>query len=105
MAKYLLVYHGGGPMEEDAAAQAAVMEAWGSWFGQLGAAVVDGGNPVGRNWTTNADGTTEDGGPNPATGYSVIQAESMQQALEMARGCPIISSGGSVEICETFDVG
>ena len=46
MAKYLLVYHGGGPMEEDAAAQAAVMEAWGAWFGQLGAAVVDGGNPV-----------------------------------------------------------
>lgn len=105
MANYLLVYHGGGPMDPDEAAQAKVMEAWTNWFGQLGASVVDGGNPVGRNWTTNSDGTTEDGGANPATGYSVISADSMQAALEMARGCPIIDAGGSVEICETFNVG
>ena len=44
MAKYVLVYYGGS-MPETEAEQAAVMKAWGEWFGGLGAAVVDGGNP------------------------------------------------------------
>lgn len=105
MANYLLVYHGGGEMPSDEAAAAAEMQAWGDWLGGLGSAVVDGGNPVGRNWTTSADGTTEDGGPNPVTGYSIVSADSMQAALEMALGCPHMRSSGTIEICETFDVG
>ena len=34
MAKYLLVYHGGG-MPEGEEAQAKVMAAWGTWFQNL----------------------------------------------------------------------
>ena len=45
MAKYLLAYRGGGMPETDEA-RAKVTEAWGIWFGQLGAAVADPGNPV-----------------------------------------------------------
>ena len=44
MATYVLLYSGGG-MAASEAEQAASMEAWGAWFGQLGSAVVDGGNP------------------------------------------------------------
>ncbi len=45
MAKYLFVYHGGkDPETEEEVAQ--VLDAWGTWFGSMGAAVVDGGNPV-----------------------------------------------------------
>lgn len=104
MANYLLIYHGGGDMPEDPAVLASEMEAWTNWFAQIGPAVVDGGNPVGRNWTITAEGTTEDGGPNPATGYSVISADSMQRALELSLGCPALANGGSIELCETFDV-
>ena len=35
MAKFILAYHGGG-MPETEAEQAAVMAAWGAWFGNLG---------------------------------------------------------------------
>ena len=45
MAKYLLVYHGGG-MPEGEEAQAKVMAAWGTWFQNLGPALADGGNPI-----------------------------------------------------------
>ena len=45
MAKYLFVYHGGSHPETEAEV-AAVMDAWGSWLGGMGSAVVDGGNPV-----------------------------------------------------------
>lgn len=103
MANYVLVYHGGG-MPEGEAEQQQVMAAWGSWFGDLGAAVVDGGNPVGAATTIASDGSTSDGGgANPATGYSVIEAASLAAAMELAKGCPILASGGSVEVGETFN--
>ena len=105
MANYLLVYHGGGDMPQSETDQAAVMADWMGWFGSMGAAVVDGGNPVGRAWTVNKDGTVEGGGSNPATGYSVISADSMDAALVMAKGCPVLKGGGSVELCETFNAG
>jgi hypothetical protein len=38
------------------------------------------------------------------TGYSVIAADSMDAALEMARGCPHLAANGRVEVYETFDV-
>jgi len=50
MAKYLFVYHGGKPATEPSEMK-AVMDAWGAWFGSLGAAVIDGGNPVGASST------------------------------------------------------
>ncbi len=104
MANYLLVYHGGG-MPETPADQETVMQEWMQWFEGLGSAVVDGGNPVGRAWTIASDGTVEGGGANPSTGYSVLSAPNMDAALIMARGCPIIRSGGTVELCETFNAG
>ena len=42
MAKYLFVYHGGGKGPTTPDEIKAVMDAWGAWFGSMGAAVVDG---------------------------------------------------------------
>jgi hypothetical protein len=38
------------------------------------------------------------------TGYSIIQAGSLDAAVELAKGCPILESGGSIEVCETFNI-
>ena len=47
MAKDVFAYHGGGhPATPEEVKK--VMDAWGAWFGSLGAAVVDGGNAVGK---------------------------------------------------------
>lgn len=102
MTNYLLVYHGGSEPSTSEEGQ-AVMQAWMGWMGGLGSSLVDGGNPIGRAWTLSKDGTEETGGSNPATGYSVISAESMQAALEMAQKCPHLAAGGTIEICETID--
>jgi hypothetical protein len=45
MPKYVLAYHGGTTPKSEAD-QAAVMGAWGAWFGVLGDAVIDGGAPT-----------------------------------------------------------
>lgn len=104
MAKYLFVYHGGS-VPEGEAAQKEVMDAWGAWFGSMGSAVVDGGNPVGVSTTVNSNGSVvDDGGSNPASGYSLVEASSRDDAISKAKGCPILKSGGSVEVAEALDM-
>ena len=46
MGKFLYAYKGGG-MAATEEEQAMVMQAWQAWFGELGAAIVDGGSPFG----------------------------------------------------------
>lgn len=103
MAKYLFVYHGGSA-PTDPAEQEAEMAKWGAWFGELGAAVLDGGNPVGQSKTVTAAGVSDDGGANPASGYSLIEASDYDDACAKAKGCPIVAQGGAVEVAETFEI-
>lgn len=103
MAKYLFVYHGGKPVT-DPTERKTVMDAWGAWFGSLGAAVIDGGNPVGPSSTVQANGSLSSGGVNPVSGYSLISATNLEDAHSKARGCPLLRNGGSIEIAEAFDM-
>jgi hypothetical protein len=105
MANFVLLYSGGS-MPETEAEQAAVMQAWGAWFGGLGNALVDGGNPfspVAKHIAS--DGTVSDGPVGTmATGYSIIKAESLGSAVQMAKGCPVLQGGGQISVYETFPV-
>jgi hypothetical protein len=103
MAKYLLAYSGGS-MAETEQEQAAIMQAWTAWFAQLGPAVVDGGNPFGTSAVLAADGSVSSGGPSRLTGYSILAADSLDAATAAVKGCPVLSSGGAVEVYETLDV-
>jgi hypothetical protein len=103
MAKYLLAYKGGGMAETDAEREAA-MAAWGGWFGSLGPAIVDAGNPFGASTAVSPGGSVSDGGPAGLTGYSVLSADSLAAASELAKGCPVLANGGSVEVYETIEV-
>ena len=89
----------------DEAAGAAVMQAWMGWFDTLGAAVIDVGNPTWQSKTVNGDGSVSmGGGSNPITGYSLISAADIDAAVALAKGCPILSGGGSVEVCEAHEM-
>lgn len=103
MATYLFAYKGGSMAETDEERE-AVMAAWGKWFGELGAAVVDGGNPFGPAATVSAGGSVSEGASSSLTGYSVLTAEDLAAASTLAKGCPVLAAGGSVEVYETFPV-
>ncbi len=104
MAKYVFAYHGGGhPQKPEEIKQA--MDAWGAWFGSLGAAVIDAGNPVGKSSTVKQDGSLADGGgANPISGYSLIEASSLADAHNKAKGCPLLKAGGTIEIAQAMDM-
>jgi hypothetical protein len=104
MSKYLLTYHGGSQPESEAARK-EVMAQWTQWFEHIDPAVVDAGNPVAQSKTIVANGSVSDGGgANEATGYSLVDAGSLDAAVALAKGCPHLKAGGSVEVSELMAV-
>jgi hypothetical protein len=101
MTNFLLAYTGGGDMSQATPEeQQSAMAAWGAWFGSLGAAVVDGGNPVGASVTLAPDGSSTNGAGSALTGYSILAADSLATAADLAKGCPLLAAGGTVEVYE-----
>lgn len=101
MAKFMFIYHGGKPPETPEQGE-KVMAQWMAWMGSLGAALVDGGNPAGPSKTVSTAGVADDGGSNPVSGYSLVEAADIDAAVALAGGCPILSDGGTVEIAEAL---
>jgi hypothetical protein len=101
MANFVLLYHGGG-MPETPEEGAKVMQAWTTWFAELGEALVDGGNPVSQVRTITADRSVGSGDGHTLTGYSIIKANDLDAAVALAKGCPVLDGGSSVDVAETF---
>ncbi len=87
MKKFVFLYYGfESPTQE-------IKDAWSNWFASLGDKMVDSGNPLGTGREITHNGTKElslDKGA--ITGYSIINAESIDEAEEIAKGCPFITS-------------
>ena len=105
MTKYVLLYTGGS-MPETEAEQAEVMKAWEAWYTGLGDAVVDPGNPFNpASKSIASDGTVSDGPAGPmATGYTIVQADSLDAAVGLGQKCPVLQGGASISVFETFEV-
>ena len=104
MPNYLLVFHGGtAPQSEEEGRK--VMQEWTSWMNGLGAAVVDGGNPVGTSKTISPDGSVKEGGQNLASGYSILEAPTVDDAVSKSKSCPHLKYGGSIEVAEIIQMG
>lgn len=100
MARYMFVYHGGKAPDSPEEGE-KVMAAWNAWYGAMGDAVVDGGGPAGPSKTVSNGGIAEDGGANPVSGLTIVEAPDHDAAAKMALGCPMVADGsGSVEVCE-----
>jgi len=104
MGKFVLAYRGGSGMAEDPAEREQAMAAWGAWFGQLGDAVVDAGAPFGASSTVAADGAVNGGGSAALGGYSVLSADSIEDAVAHTQGCPVLANGGTVDVYEALQV-
>lgn len=101
MANFVLLYTGGSAGTSPAERE-KVMQQWGAWFGKLGDKVVDAGNPFATHAKSVSNGSTHDGAVQnpPATGYSILKADSLNAATELAKGCPVLSSGGKITVYE-----
>ncbi|MBS1883438.1 MAG: hypothetical protein JSS97_10855 [Actinobacteria bacterium] len=104
MTNYVFAYSGGKGVSEDEAVREAQMARWERWFGELGAAVVDGGAATGAARTVGAGGAVDDGGSLGMTGFSVVSAADLDAAVALAKGCPVLEVGGAVDVYEAISI-
>ncbi len=71
--------------------------------GGLCDAVVNPGTPLGMSKNVSSSCVSDDGGSNPLLGFSIVKADSMDAALEMAKGCPHLEIG-TIEVAEAKEM-
>src|SRR5262245_3563647 len=99
--KYVIAYHGGWKFETPQQG-AAYMARWKAWMSALGDVIVDPGMPLGDGKLIDAAGVTGRG-PDLLTGFSIITAENLDAAVELARQCPHLDHG-TIEVVEIMEM-
>jgi len=85
----------------------AITKKWMDWIGGIAAQnkLADRGNRLTSEGRVVRPGNVVTDGPYTEIkeligGYSAVKAESFDEAVEMAKGCPIYTFGGNVEVRE-----
>ena len=88
MKKFVFIFHGmwAEPTQE-------VMDAWTNWFASISDHLVDSGNPLGEAREVTPTGARDLAADmERASGYTIVNAESMDHAVKLLDDCPIITS-------------
>ena len=97
MNKYLFAYYGEPQFKSPEDGKKHMAE-WGAWMNTLGRSMTDRGVPLKTTKTVSSNGIQDGGRSTRLTGYSVVEAASMDDAIAMAKTCPHLNFG-------TIDVG
>jgi hypothetical protein len=103
MKKFVFVYLGGNPPASEEDANNHYSKYMG-WLSSLGDAVVVPTIPLKDTKTVGPDGSVREGGGSAMSGFSIIQADSMDAALSIAQDCPFLEIGGSLEVSEVMQM-
>jgi len=103
MAKYMLVYLGGNHPETAEEGQKH-FEEYRKWLISLGDSVVSAANPLKDTTVIHPDGTTEDGSTTAMSGFSILEADTIEEAVKMCQNCPFLNIGGTLEVSELVEM-
>ena len=98
MKKFIYLYFGGNNTPSTPEEGKQVMDKWMAYFNKLGSHIVDGGAPFGERKVVNGETLSDVGG------YSIISAESIDEAVSLTEGLPHLETGGRVEVIECMPV-
>jgi hypothetical protein len=83
----------------------SMMKPWQDWMGSLAAQnkLVSSGNRLAEEGKVLKNNSVVTNGPyveikEAIGGYIIIRADSLEEAAELSKGCPIFSMGGNVEV-------
>ena len=103
MAQYIFIYLGGDHPSSPEEGQKHFAK-YKQWLSSLGNSVVSPANPIKNTSTVHPDGAVTTGGATSMSGYTIVEAESMEVALGMAQSCPFLDIGGSLEVSELIQM-
>ena len=103
MPQYMITYLGGDqPSSPEEGKQH--FSKYMDWLSSLGDSVVSPANPLKDTHTVNSDGSVTAGGTTTMSGYTIVKADSMDAALSIAKACPFLDIGGSLEVSELMEM-
>lgn len=103
MPQYFISYLGGDkPSSPEEGKQH--MSKYMNWLSSLGKSAVSPANPLKNTSTVNSDGSVTSGGETSMSGFTIIEVDSMESALSIARDCPFLEVGGSLEVSELMQM-
>lgn len=103
MKKFVLFYYG-HPKFSSPEEGKAHMKRWEKWATSLGDAIVEKGIPVGATKTVTQTEAKDNKAAEALTGYTVVQAESMEDAVAMTKKCPFVEDGGRMDVAEAMSM-
>jgi hypothetical protein len=103
MPQYVIVYLGGDqPSSPEEGKQH--FSKYMDWLSSLGDSAVSPANPLKDTSTVNSDGTVTTGSTTSMSGFTIIEADSIEAALLIAKACPFLDIGGSLEVSELIEM-
>ena len=103
MSKYIIIYLGGEqPTSPEEGKQH--MEKYREWLKSLGDAVISALNPLKDTHVINVDGYATPGSSTAMSGFTIIEANSLEAVLEMSKTCPFLEIGGTLEVSELMQM-
>ena len=103
MARYIITYLGGDQPSSPEEGQQHFAK-YKEWLSSLGDSAVSPANPFKDTHTVNSDGSVTTGSTTSMSGYTIIEADSMDSALAIAKACPFLDIGGSLEVSELMQM-
>lgn len=95
MAKYIVTYYRcnkpSSPSESE-----YLFEEYQNWLNCMSNIA----NTTGKSHTVSANGTVSEGSKTTMPGYIIFEASSINRAIQIAKTCPFLISGGTVEVAE-----
>ena len=103
MSQYIMTYLGGDqPSSPEEGKQH--FSKYMDWLSSLGDSAVSPANPLKNTSTVNSDGTVTTGGMTSMSGFTIIEADSIEAALSISKSCPFLDIGGSLEVSELMQM-
>lgn len=102
LAQFGLLYVGEPQFGSPEEAQAHQQEFF-AWVGSLGEAVVNPGMPFGPPTRVDANGVSSEARADRLTGVTIVEAEDMDAALEIAKSCPYVEVA-ALDVVEIFQM-
>jgi hypothetical protein len=97
MTRFLYIYTGGNPPASPEEGR-KVMEAWMAYFAKMGPRMVEGGAPLGARQSVG--GAAASG----ASGFSIMEAADLAEAVSLTDGHPHLAAGGAIEVLESLPI-
>ncbi len=102
MPKYIFVYLG-GERPSDPEQGKEHFEKYQDWLNALGKAVINPAVPFKDTHTIESNGSSSPGTMSTMSGFSIIQLNSMKDALAAAKVCPFLEINGTLEVSEMIE--